>query len=154
MALEPLSTADDLESPTCVQLSVFLENRVGQLLRLTRLFDKAPVHILGISVENASDCAIVRLLFDDIDKATEMLTDARFAFATSEVLVVQLPSGKRGMMAISQALISGEVNINYVYPMIATESRPCCLIAHVDNISLAASNLMRGNFVVLDQSQL
>jgi hypothetical protein len=118
MALEPLETAHGSEYPCCIQLSVFLENRLGQLLRLTRLFDQDDVHILGIAVETSVDCAIVRLLVDRPDRAREMVTQAGFACTETELLVVELPHGKRAIMTICVALITGEININYTYPLL------------------------------------
>lgn len=154
MALEPLETAHGGDHHGCQQLSVFLENRVGQLLRLTRLFEGTELHILGISVESTIDCAIVRIMVDDPDTAHRMLCDAGFAVAMSEVIVVELPPGKRGMLVLCRALLSGEVNIDYIYPMIATSSLPACMAIHVDNMALAVSNLVRQKFRVLDQSDL
>lgn len=154
MAYEPFHVAEGSEYPLARQISVFLENRLGQLLRLTRLFDDSEVHILGLSVETSVDCAILRLLFDDPDKAHEVLTDARFAITESEVLVVELPPGKRGIMTVCTALISGEININYIYPLLPGRDRAGCLAIQVDNPAQAVSVLRTHKFRVLDQSEL
>ncbi|MBN2447879.1 MAG: hypothetical protein JXO22_14195 [Phycisphaerae bacterium] len=154
MALEPMETAHGSDCPCCVQLSVFLENRVGQLLRLTRLLQDHPVHILGMSVDALVDCSIVRMLFDDPDAAHGLLTSGGFTVAQTEVLVVEMPPGKRGIMTIFGTLIGGEVNINYLYPLIATESRPTCLAIHVDHLDQAGAALIQRKFRVLDQSDL
>ena len=100
--------------PHCRQLSVFVENRLGQLLRLTRLFEKDNLSILAVSVEGATECAIVRLLVDSPDAAHEALSDAHFAVTETELLVIELPRGKRGITSICEALIAGEVNMNYL----------------------------------------
>src|SRR5512147_2915542 len=99
MSIEPLETAEGSDHPCCRQLSVFLENRVGQLLRIARLLEDEPVHILGLSVDASVDCAIVRLLVDDPDLAHQILSDARFALSQSEVLVVPLPA-ERGILTV------------------------------------------------------
>lgn len=154
MSVEPLQTAEGSERPCCRQLSVFLENRVGQLLRIARLLEDEPVHILGLSVDASVDCAIVRLLVDNPDLARQILTDARFALSESEVLVVPLPAGKRGILAVCSALIAGEVNINYVYTVWATNERQPCLAIQVDDIQNAIPVLQAKKFRVLDQSEL
>lgn len=154
MAIEPLDTAHAGDFVGCQQLSVFLENRLGQLLRLTRVFDGQDVSILGLSVESGVDCAIVRMMVDDPDAAYQMLTDVGFAVSTCEVLVVELPPGKRGIMTIAHALIAGEVNINYIYPLIAADARPACMAIHVDNLALGADTLIKQRFRVLDQNEL
>ena len=112
MSLEPLDTAAGSDYPACRQLSIFVENRLGQLLRLTRLFEGTDVHILAVAVAGATDCAIVRMLVNDPDTAHEMLCEANFAVSENEVLVVELPPGKRGIRRMCEALIAGEVNMN------------------------------------------
>lgn len=154
MSLEPLETAQGSGYPGCVQLSVFLDNRVGQLLRLMRLLDGSEVHILALSVEGSIDCAIVRLLVDEPDEARTTLTHAGFAVTESEVIVVQLPPGKRGLLQVCQALIGAEVNIQYAYPMLALPDQAATLAINVDDISVADTVLRERKFRVLDQSEL
>jgi hypothetical protein len=154
MSIEPFETAQGSEHPYCRQLSVFLENRVGQLLRIARLLEDEPVHILGLSVDAAADCAIVRLLVDDPDLAHQILVDARFALSESEVLVIPLPPGKHGILTVCAALIAGEVNINYVYTVWATPERQPCLAIQVDDLQSAVAVLKSKKFRILDQDEL
>jgi hypothetical protein len=154
MNVEPFKTAEGSEHPYCRQLSVFLENRVGQLLRIARLLEDEPVHILGLAVDAAADCAIVRLLVDDPDLAHQILTDAHFALSESEILVIPLPDGKRGILTVCSALIAGEVNINYVYTVWATQERLPCLAIQVDDVQAAVPVLQAKKFRILDQSEL
>ncbi len=154
MSLEPLDTAHGSDFPVCRQLSVFLENRLGQLLRLTRLFEPGDIDMLGLSVDAAVDCAIVRFMVDDPDGARERLSEHRFPISENEVLVVEMPPGKKGLMSICAALIAGEVNINYVYPLLPGESRGPCLVVQVDNLAAGAAALAMRNYRVLDQSEL
>lgn len=154
MGAEPLETLEAHDFPTCRQLSIFLENRLGQLMRVTRLLEDEPVHILGMSVDAAVDCAVVRLLVDDPDAAHQILRDASFAVSESELLVVELPEGKRGILTLCSTLISGEVNINYVYSVWAGKDRRPCLAIQVDSITSAVAALARGKFVILQQHEL
>jgi hypothetical protein len=155
MNAEPLETAEGSDFPFCRQLSVFLENRLGQLLRVTRLLDDEPVHILGLAVEGTVDCAILRLLVNDPDRARLVFREAGFAVSESELLVVEVPPGRRGLITVCAALIAGEININYVYTVWPShdEGRPCVAI-QVDNTANAAQVLAAKKFRVLDQSEL
>lgn len=142
------------DTPVCRQISVFLENRLGQLLRLTRLFEGEEVAILAVSVDGSVDCAIVRLLVNDPDLAIQMLRDAGFASAETEMLVVELPPGRRGIMTVCAALISGEVNINYVYPLLPGGERGACMAIQLDNLPQAVAVLNERGFRVLRQDEL
>lgn len=154
MSVEPFQTAEGSDYPYCRQLSVFLENRVGQLLRITRLLEDEPVHILGLSVDASVDCAILRMLVDDPDLAHQILADARFALSESEVLVLELPAGDRGILSVCTALISAEVNINYIYTVWPRHERQPCLAIQVDDIQSAIPVLHAKKFRVLHQGEL
>lgn len=155
MALEPQETAEASDFPCCRQLSVFMENRLGQLLRLTRLFDTADVHILALSVDASVDCSIVRLIVDDPDTARALISNAGFAVSESELLVVELPHGRRGIITVCAALIAGEVNIHDIYALIRqTIDGNTCLAIQVDNLMAAVQALSTKGFRVLDQSDL
>lgn len=154
MQVEPFQTAEGSSYPACRQLSVFLENRIGQLLRITRLIEDEPILILGLSVDSSVDCAIVRLLVNDPDLAHQILTDARFAISESEILVVALPTGKKGIQTICTALITAEVNINCLYTVWATKQKLPCLAIQVDDFQNAVHVLQSKKFRVLEQHEL
>jgi hypothetical protein len=154
MQAEPFQTAEGSDYPHCRQLSIFMENRVGQLLRITRLLENEPVHILGLSVDASVDCSIVRMLVNDPDRAQQVLTDARFAMSDSDILVVALPPGPKGILTVCSGLIAGEVNINYVYSVWATPQRTPCLAIQLDDLQAAIAILRQKRFHVIDQSEL
>lgn len=154
MDIKPLETAEAQGVPTVRQQSVFIENRVGQLLRLTRLFDRTEIRILAVSVVYSVDCAICRFLFDDPDRAYELLRESRFQVSEAELIVVSLPHGKRALLHTWAALLGAEINIHYTYPLLV-RPRGCSAIAVLpDNIEQAIETLRDRNFEVLDQTDL
>jgi len=154
MSVEPLETASSHDFPTVRQLSVFLENRLGQLLRLTQLLDATEIRILAVSVVNAGDCAIIRMIVDSPDEATELFRQGRFSVSETEILVVSLPHGKRALLHTWTALLTGEVNIAYTYPMLINPAGSPALVVQADNLEMAAKVLRSKKFAVLDQSDL
>jgi len=154
MAAEGFETAEAQTTPTVRQLSVFLENRVGQLLRLAKVLDSTGIRIVALSVVHSGDCAIIRLLVDDPDEACRLLSEAGFAVSQTELIVVVLPPGKQALLTICSALLSGEVNIAYAYPLLALPSGQAGLALQVDDREMAANALRQKNFQVLDESDL
>ena len=153
MERQTWETAEREGFRTVRQIAVFLDNRVGQLLRITQLFEAQDIRIHALSVVDASDCAIVRLLFDLPDEALKVLRDAGFAVSVSELVVVRLPQGKRGLLAVWSALLSSEINIGYAYPLLPTSVGPAIAL-HVDNIEIAIDTLMTKGFYVLGEPDL
>ncbi len=149
----PYDTLEGQSFPVVRQLSVFLDNRVGQLMRLTQLLDKEDVRILALSVVDSVDCAIVRLMFDAPDRAMRVLKEAGFAVSVAELLVVRLPPGKRGMMVICSALLSSEINVAYAYPLLPGKFGPAIAFS-VDNLEIAVDTLQGKKFEVLGEADL
>jgi len=154
MSLEPFETAESQDHPTVRQLSIFIENQVGQLLQLTRLLDQTDIRILAVSVVNAVDCAVIRMIVDDPDQAGELFRQSRFSVSEAELIVVSLPPGKRGLLHTWMALLAGEVNINYTYPLLVRPHGAPAMAVQADNLEMAVAVLRTKRFDVLDQSDL
>ena len=154
MQLEPIETAEGHDQPTVRQQSVFIENRVGQLLRLTKMFDQTDIRILAVSVVYSVDCAIVRLIVDDPDHAARVLSDHDFKISETELIVVSLPHGKRALLHTWAALLSGEVNIHYTYPLMIQPHGSPAIAVLPDNIEQAIQVLRDRKFEVLTQQDL
>ena len=154
MALEPFETAQAHSTPTVRQQSVFIENRVGQLLRLTQLFDRTDIRILAISVVYSVDCAICRMILDDPDKGYEILTGAGFQVSDAELIVVSLPHGKRALLHTWAALLGAEISIHYTYPLLIRPKGNAAIAVVPDDIEAAVRILRERKFEVLGQEEL
>ena len=69
---------------TVKQISVFLENKSGRLLELTRCLGEAGVNIRALCVADTSDFGVVRLIVNDPDRAQKVLHDAAPADADAQ----------------------------------------------------------------------
>lgn len=153
MATRPFETAETFRSPLVRQLSVFLEDRVGALMRLFRAFEGTDVRVAGMSVVHAIDCAIIRLICDPHDHAVDVLEKKGFPFSQTELLVVEVPHG-HGLMSICQALVTGEVNIDYAYPLLVRPTGRAALAIHSDSLDTAAALLRQRKFQVMSEDDL
>ena len=88
-----LETMHGRSWPSVTQFSVFLENRVGQLLEVYRSFQGSKVRIVGLTISDSADCSILRLLLSHSEQGREILALNKHAFAENELLVVELPDG-------------------------------------------------------------
>lgn len=140
--------------PLVRQFSVFLENKCGRLLDLTRLFEQTNIHILGLSVVDTTDSAVVRLVVDDPDKTAELFTNTNISFSDTDLIVAQLPHGPAGLAAMLTALLQAEINIYYTYSLLVRSNDRPALAFHVEDNDLAADVLKRNGFTTLGQADL
>jgi len=149
----PLDTAQSYCPPTAVQFSVFLSNKVGKMLDLTEIFDEAAVYLCAISVHEASDHAVVRLITNDAKEARRTLKENNFPFSEHEVLVVELSEGHT-LSRMCLFLLGAEINIAFAYPMMHNSSDDPAIAIAVDDPTLAGQILRRKGFKMLGECDL
>lgn len=150
-----LSTMRGRDYPGARQFSIFLENRVGAMLDLVRRLEASGNRIVAMSVMDSADCAIVRLILSDPERAVETLQQAKLAYLECDVLLVQLPGGSSPVGTICKALLSAEINIHYAYPLLvgSASNRPV-LALHVEDTDTGIQTLQRQGFTILSESDL
>ncbi len=140
--------------PSITQFSVFLENRVGQLLEVVRAFHGSKVKIVGLSISDSADCCILRLVLSHPEQGREILNLADLAYAENELLVAELPSGPQSLVELCSALLQAEINIHYAYPLIVHPHGRAAVALHIDNIEQAGMTLHAKGFEILCEADL
>ena len=140
--------------PSITQISVFLDNRVGRLLGLVQTLEVTDVRIVALSVMDSADCAIVRMVVDDVDTARNALLKGNYPFSEAELIAVELPPGKGGIKAVCTALLSAELNIHYAYPLMARPHGQTVLALHVDDYTTGLNVLHGKKFTTLSQGEM
>ena len=153
-AVIDFDTARGRDWPSVRQFNVFVANRLGGLANVVRHFETTDVRIVSLTVVDTADCAIIRLVLNDPERAMEIFARAKLPVTESDLLVVQLPEGEHPLMAICKALLAAEINIHYAYPLlIGPHGRPA-LALHVEDHENAAQTLERMGFVLFTEKDL
>ena len=148
------ATAYGRDWPSVRQFSVFLENRVGALMDLVRKFEATHNQIVALSVVESADCAVIRLVLSNPERAREILELAKLPFVESDLLVIQLPEGSQPLAKICKALLAAEINIHYAYPLMLSPRGYPALAVHVENHETATATLQKEGFNVLTERDL
>jgi hypothetical protein len=140
--------------PSVCQFSIFLENRVGQLLELVRAFQGTKVKIVGLSISDSADCCIIRLILSHPEQGREILQLNKMAFAENELLIAEMFTGPHALVDLCSAMIQAEINIHYAYPLIVHPRGRPAMAMHVDNIEQAGATLHSKGFEILCEADL
>ncbi len=154
MAEAKIRTSKNAQTPLVRQFSVFLENKVGALLDLTRTLSQANIHICGISVVDTAESAVTRVVVDDPELCHQVLHDARIPASESVVVVVELPQGPEMLDAVLRHLAAAEVNIQYTYSLMIRPHDKALLAMHCEEPEFAADVLTKAGFAILAQKDL
>jgi hypothetical protein len=148
-----LETTSGYAPPTVTQFSVFLENKVGKLHEVVRMFDNSPVVLCALSVHDATDHAVVRMLTNNAQETRLLLTRHQLAFTEVDVLVVELGKDK-GLARLCMYLLGAELNIRFAYPMMVRPNGSPSIALAVDDPVLAGQILRRKEFRLFGEADL
>lgn len=135
------------------QFSVFTPNRLGRLHTLTTLLASRNVHILGLTVLDTTDSAIIRLVVDDPEATRDLLQEHGFPFSESDLLVVEIESETR-LKDVLSALLQAEINIHYIYALMTRSRDSTALALNLEDRDVAEEALRKHHFKVLGQADI
>jgi hypothetical protein len=151
---EGLGTMRGRDYPTIRQFTVFLENRVGQLLDVVRRFEGSRVHIVALSIHDSTECAFVRFLLSHPEQGREILERAGLALIESDLIGVELPDGPQPLLQVCTALLQAEVNIVQAYPLLMRPHGKPVVALMVDNIEMGLETLHSKRFTMITEQDL
>lgn len=155
MSQAPIGSETNLgyEPPRNTQFSVFLDNRVGKLLELVQIFEGQALQLVGISVNDSADHAVVRVVTSRGELARRLLIRNNMPFSEDEILVVEF-NRHQSLAKLCSSLLAAELNINYAFPLLVQPHGLPTAALRCDDLVLATQILLRKQFVLLGENDL
>jgi hypothetical protein len=100
---------------TYTQFSVFLVNRPWVLTQVCRALAEAKVNIVAMTMMDAMEHGVMRLICANADKARDALQRMNFTMTETEVLAVDMPNKPGAAAEVCEKLATGKVAISYMY---------------------------------------
>ena len=115
------------------QISVFLENRTGQLAEITGLLAKNKVDIRAISIAETSDYGLARMIVDDAAKASSILLEHGDILSMTPVWAVEVPDRPAGLHELLTVLSQANVDVEYMYSLFTHKNDMAYMVLRVTN---------------------
>jgi len=97
------------------QLTVFLENKAGELSDFTHALSKNGISIKSILLADSTDFGLVRTIVDNPEKAKAILEDEGFSVRFTDVFGVKIEDVVGSFDTVVGALAKKAINILYTY---------------------------------------
>ncbi|MFL6539230.1 MAG: acetolactate synthase [Chthoniobacterales bacterium] len=154
MALDLPETTQKMGGPLVRQFSVFLPNKVGAMLEVVKLLNSHHVEVMALSIVEATDSAIARMVVSDPDLVERTFSEHGVPFGVTDMIVVELKEVSGGLSKLLGSLLMAEVNIHFSYPLLTRPHGLAALAIHVDDNDCAASVLNGEGFKMLSQTDI
>jgi hypothetical protein len=90
-------------------------NKPGVLARALTEFARVRVNIVAITMMDSVEHGVMRVVFEDPEKAREILTNLNMPYNETEVLCVNLANKSGALATVAEKLAKGHINISYAY---------------------------------------
>jgi hypothetical protein len=123
------------------QLSLFVENRPGRMAKVSKSLSDAGVNIRAMTIAEAGDFGVIRMVVDDPEKGYKVLHNNGFTVSTTDVLAVEMKDTPGGLYEIVNTLGENSINVDYAYAFVTAKAEKAMLILRVDDIAKARQAL-------------
>ncbi|MBR3691572.1 MAG: ACT domain-containing protein [Clostridia bacterium] len=121
------------------QISVFLENKKGQLAEVSALLGGNNINLHALSIADTQDFGILRLIAENPEAVAAVIKDAGYICTLTDVIAVSVPHTPGSLAHIVQILSEGGVDIEYTYAFAAADDDRAYMVFRVsDNMTAAA----------------
>ena len=137
---------------TVHQLSVFIENKSGTLVKVLKLLKKENIQLIASTIADTADYGICRIICSEPDKAYNVLKEAGVAVSLCEVFAVELDD-RPGKAADAIELFAGEgISIAYLYSFLLNGKG--VLIFRTDNSDKASEIIAANDLKLIREKDL
>jgi len=139
------------------QVSVFLDNRPGALSEVIEHIDKFQMKIFALSIAEAGEFGLIRMITEDPEKAVKDLEKSEFILAKSkkntEVLAILISENAK-VSEIAKMLGDENLNIEYAYSSAVLLNGKLAVILRANDLNRAEKILRENNIPLLSLDEI
>lgn len=126
---------------TC-QVSIFLENKLGHLERVTAVLSAAGINIRSIHINHTTNgWGILNLVVSEPERAQKLLDAAGMTAALREIVVVQMIDKPGGLDELLKGIVKAGVNFANAYGRTVSDGDSAFFVVDVQDIPDARQKL-------------
>jgi len=115
------------------QLSLFLENKPGRLANICRIMSQEGVNIRALSIADATDFGVLRLIVDNPELAEEKLKARGVLAGMTDVVGIKVPDQPGGLADALDKLEGEGVSVEYMYAFVGKSGGQAMVILRMSD---------------------
>jgi len=131
------------------QLSIFLENRKGRLLEVTRTLSEAGINIRALAMAESAEFGILRIVVNNPEKAKSVLAANGFTVKEQDVFAVKVDDKPGSFCRVVEVLSKNDINIDYTYAFVGESAHAVLLFKTPDALMEKALAALKDAGVML-----
>ena len=124
------------------QVSVFAENQPGRLLAILEALAKKQISVRALSISEATEFGIIRMILNDAEAGTEVLRQAGFTTRMDWLLGIEIADVPGSILeGVARPLAEAGINLEYFYAYIDTSIDKAMVVLKADDLEEAEKTL-------------
>lgn len=132
------------------QLSVFLENKPGSLLKMAGVLADCGVNMQAFSLSESEGFGIARIIVDDVLNASSILKEEGYVSNIVQVVGATIPNEPGGLLKVLDILSSDDVNIEYMYAFSGNDINKADMVFKVSDPKKAETVLKQKGVKIIE----
>ena len=137
---------------TIKQISVFAQNKPGQIERFTKVMADMKINILAISIASSNGYGVIKVVVDKCIQAYESLKQRGFTVSLNRVLAIAMKDKPGGLYEVATILGKKKINVDNAYVFVKEVRKTAYLIIEVKDIDKTIEILKKEKFKFLKES--
>ena len=136
------------------QVSIFLENKIGHLEKVTAVLKEAEINIRSLHLNHtANGWGILNLVVSNPELAHQLLNDHGMSAALREIVVVKMSDKPGGLDSLLKEIIKAGVNFTNAYGRVVNDGISAYFVFDIQDIPEARVKLTNiGLEIISDQN--
>ena len=135
------------------QISVFVENMPGSLMKVTQALQDGGINIRAVSSFDAPEFGILRLIVDRPAEAADYLRGHGFFVQVKDVIAGEIEDRTGSLNQMLSVLADGNISINYIYSFVIRKEQAPVMVFHTEYIEEAIQILRNHGVKVISSTE-
>lgn len=136
------------------QLSIFVENKFGRLEAIVDALSKANINLRALSLAEAENYGVLRVIVDDADAAKKALNDVGVIAKVTDVVAVYLDDRSGGLASVLAVLKNAEISVEYMYAFLGRTEGKALMVLKADDEAKTEKVLAENNIPMVSQEEI
>ena len=137
------------------QVSIFLENKIGHLERVTAVLKTAQINIRTMNLNHtASGWGILNLVVSDPKLAHQLLIDNGLSAALREIVVIEMIDQPGGLDDLLKEIVKAGVNFTNAYGRSAFGNENAYFVIDTEDVSDARQKLLQAGLNIMPDESI
>lgn len=132
------------------QVSIFLENKIGHLERVTAVLKEAQINIRTMNLNHtASGWGILNLVVSNPMLARQLLVEKGLSAALREIVVIEMKDQPGGLDDLLKEIVKAGVNFTNAYGRSAYTNEKAYFVIDTEDVANARRQLQEAGLLLL-----